>query len=93
MSNKVFGYIIVCAGSAGYVLANRLSANPSHQVLVLEAGPGRSSRFCGRISKPITTLAEPAALIIKVILPFADGRRYAIQRFTNQKLYSTSPGT
>ncbi len=33
-----FDYIIVGAGSAGCVLANRLGAKPEHRILVLEAG-------------------------------------------------------
>ncbi len=33
-----FDYVIVGAGSAGCLLANRLSANPDHRVLLVEAG-------------------------------------------------------
>ncbi|MEE3000702.1 MAG: GMC family oxidoreductase N-terminal domain-containing protein [Pseudomonadota bacterium] len=54
---KEFDYIIVGAGSAGCVLANRLSENPNNSVLVLEAG--------GKDSHPLIHIPSGTAKIWK----------------------------
>jgi len=38
MSRLEFDYVVVGAGTAGCLLAERLSANPNHRVLLIEAG-------------------------------------------------------
>jgi choline dehydrogenase len=54
-----FDFIIVGAGSAGCLLANRLSANPDHRVLLIEAG-GRDDWFWIKVPVGyLYTIANP----------------------------------
>jgi choline dehydrogenase len=54
-----FDFVIVGAGSAGCLLANRLSANPDHRVLLIEAG-GKDNYFWIKVPVGyLYTIANP----------------------------------
>ena len=81
MTNQTYDYIVVGAGSAGSVLANRLSADPKYKVLVLEAG--RESHPWSRIPVGFAKLIDnPAANWLYSSEPDAGsgGRRIPIPR-------------
>ncbi|MFS1523033.1 GMC family oxidoreductase [Microbulbifer sp. 2304DJ12-6] len=71
-AQMVFDYVIVGAGSAGCVLANRLSADEQHRVCLLEAGPSDSSPL---ISMPLG---------IGHLLP---GTRYNLHHYTEPQVH------
>lgn len=58
--NGNFDYIVVGAGSAGCVLAERLTRSGRHRVLLIEAGPRDSSPFIPVPRGFGRTLADPA---------------------------------
>ncbi|MDW3715675.1 MULTISPECIES: GMC family oxidoreductase [unclassified Pseudomonas] len=62
-SPRRFDYIIVGAGSAGCVLANRLSADPGLSVCLIEAGPSDRSLFPG------SYIRTPAGIIRLIANP------------------------
>ena len=76
-----YDYIVVGAGSAGAVVANRLSADPNNKVLLLEAGP--ASHPWGRIPIGFAKLINnPVANWLYTAEPEANtnGRRLPVPR-------------
>lgn len=74
-----FDYIIVGAGSAGCVLANRLSENPNHRVCLLEAGPADNSLF----------IRLPAGIILMMRSNARNWRYYTVPQkaLNNRQVY------
>ena len=58
--SDTFDYIIVGAGSAGCVLANRLSADGKHSVCILEAGGKDTHPFVHIPAGFMKTLVNPS---------------------------------
>ncbi len=56
---KQYDYVIVGAGSAGCVLANRLSENPRISIAVIEAGPSSDSWKVDMPSALLYTMHDP----------------------------------
>ena len=77
---ETYDYVIVGGGTAGCIVANRLSESGKHSVLVLEAGPTDSKfwvRFVVGVSKTITDPAVNWCLKSEPE-PNAAGRRLSV---------------
>jgi choline dehydrogenase len=60
MENETFDYVIIGGGSAGSVLAERLSADGKNTICVLEAGPADTNPFLHIPAGYVKTLVNPA---------------------------------
>ena len=59
MTDEVFDYVVIGAGTAGCVVAGRLSENGKFRVCVLEAGPPDRNPFIHIPAGVLHTLRNP----------------------------------
>jgi choline dehydrogenase len=69
MSTETHDYIIIGAGTAGCIVANRLTASGTHRVLLLEAGGRDSSPWVAVPAGISRLLANPAYLWLNPTTP------------------------
>ena len=74
-----YDYVIVGAGSAGCVLANRLSKDPAHRVLLIEEGPEDTSPLIGMPKGFGKLLTDPRHATYTPVTPHAgNGQRQEV---------------
>lgn len=76
-----YNYIVIGGGSAGCVLANRLSADPNNKVCLLEAGPSDDSHFIHN--------CNPVNMLVLMNSPKYNWKYYAVgnEKTGNRKFF------